>query len=200
VISRRQFLGASVVAIASTSAGARELPLLSEILFDPALPVLGNPAGDVTIAEFFDYACPSCKAVHPHLKRIVDEDGGIRLVMKDWPINGDLVLYAARMVLAAERLGSYPAAHSAVMEIEGGLTQRSIDGAMRDRGIDVGKVRDALELHIDGIDALLERNRAQARALSLAGTPAFMVGTQLYRRLLNPEEIRQAIGEARSNR
>ena len=200
MISRRQFLGASVVAIASTSAGARELPLLSEILFDPALPVLGNPAGDVTIAEFFDYACPSCKAVHPHLKRIIDDDGGIRLVMKDWPINGDLVLYAARMVLAADRLGSYAAAHSAVMEIEGGLTQRRIDSAMRDSGIDVGKVRDALELHIDGIDALLERNRAQARALSLAGTPAFMVGTQLYRRPLSPEEIRQAIGEARGNR
>ncbi len=200
MISRRQFLGASVAAIASTGAGARELPPLSEILFDQALPVLGNPAGDVTVAEFFDYACPSCKAVHPHLKRIVDEDGGIRLVMKDWPINGDLVLYAARMVLAAERLGSYPAAHSAVMEIEGGLTQRSIDGAMRDRGIDVGKVRDALELHIDGIDALLERNRAQARALSLAGTPAFIVGTQLYRRPLSPEEIHQAIGEARGGR
>jgi protein-disulfide isomerase len=200
VISRRQFLGASVAAIASTGADAREKPSLSAVLFDPALPVLGNPSGDVTIAEFFDYACPSCKAVHPHLKRIVDEDGDIRLVMKDWPINGDLVLYASRMVLAADRLGSYAAAHSAVMEIEGGLTQRRIDGAMRASGIDVGKVRDTLELHIDGIDALLERNRAQARALSLAGTPAFMVGTQLYRRLLNPEEIRQAIGEARSNR
>ncbi len=200
MISRRQFLGGSVAAIASTGADAREKPSLSAILFDPALPVLGNPSGDVTIAEFFDYACPSCKAVHPHLKRIVDEDGVIRLVMKDWPINGDLVLYAARMVLAADRLGSYAAAYSAVMEIEGGLTQRRIDGAMRDKGIDVGKVRDALELHIDGIDALLARNREQARALSLPGTPAFIIGSQLYRKPLSPEEIRKAIGEARGHR
>ena len=200
MISRRQFLGASAAAIATTGAGARELPPLSEILFDPALPVLGNPDGDVMIAEFFDYACPSCKTVHPHLKRIADKDGGIRLVMKDWPINGDLVCYASRMVLAAGRLGSYSAAHGAVMEIEGGLTMRRIDDAMRAREIDVGAVRDALDVHLADIDALLARNRTQARRLSLPGTPAFIVGSKLYRKPLTPEEIRQAVAQARGNR
>ena len=81
---------------------ARELPSLSAILFDPALPVLGNPGGDVTIAEFFDYACSYCKILHPHLEQLLQEDGGIRLAMEDWPINGDLVRYACRMVLAAD--------------------------------------------------------------------------------------------------
>ncbi|WP_165899750.1 DsbA family protein [Borborobacter arsenicus] len=200
MISRRQFLAAAVAAGASGSAGARELPPVSEILFDPALPVLGNPHGDVTIAEFFDYACPYCKVVHPHLKDIVQEDGNIRLVMKDWPINGELAAYASRMVLAADRLGVYAPAHAAVMEIEGGLTIRGISGAMRGKGIDVGAIRDALDVHLTEIDALLVRNQQQARGLSLPGTPAFIVGSNLYRQPLSPEEIRRAIARARSNR
>jgi protein-disulfide isomerase len=197
MISRRQLLGASAAAIASTAAGARELPSLSAILFDRALPVLGNPAGDVTIAEFFDYACPYCKQLHPELKRIVEQDSGIRLVMKDWPINGDLVAYASRMVLAADRLGHYASAHAAVMGMTVTLSHGRIDDAMRDRGIDVAEVRDALDLHLDEIDALLSRNLKQARALSLPGTPAFIIGSKLYRRPLSPDEIRQAIGKTR---
>lgn len=200
MISRRQFLAASVAAVTSSGAGARELPALSQIVFDPALPVLGNPRGDVTIAEFFDYACPYCKIVHPHLKDIVQEDGNIRLVMKDWPINGDLAGYASRMVLAADRLGAYASAHAAVMEIEGGLTIRGISGAMRATGIDVGEVRDALDVHLAEIDALIARNQKQARDLSLPGTPAFIVGSKLYRRPLQPDEIRQAITHARGDR
>lgn len=197
MISRRRILAGAAALLLPGPAAARRLPPLSEILFDPALPVLGNPAGDVTIAEFFDYACPSCKALHPHLKRIVAEDGGIRLVMKDWPINGDVVRYASRMVLAAGRLGHYAAANAAVMEMTVTLTHGRIDDAMRARDVDVGAVRDALDIHIDDIDALIARNEKQARALSLPGTPGFIVGAQLYRRLLSPDELLQAVRQAR---
>lgn len=200
MISRRGFLAAvATTAVASNGAHAKPLPPLSEIIFDPALPVLGNPAGDVTVAEFFDYACPYCKVIHPELKRIVKEDGGIRLVMKDWPINGDLAEYASRMVLAADRLGLYAPAHSAVMEVAGGLTMRRIDDAMRAKKIDVGKVRDALDIHLVEIDALLARNRQQARALSLPGTPAFTIGKNLYRQPLRAGDIRRTVDEARAN-
>jgi len=200
MISRRGFLVGSAATLAPHAAEARQSLELSDILFDPVLPVLGNPHGDVTVAEFFDYACPYCKVLHPHLKRIVEEDGGIRLVMKDWPINGDLVLYASRMVLAADRLGYYAPAHSAVLEIEGGLGMRRIDDAMRARDINVGEVRDALDVYLTEIDALLARNRMQARALSLPGTPAFIIGSKLYRRPLAPEELHREIAAARGDR
>lgn len=201
MISRRGFLAAAVAATAQPNrAVARALPSLSSILHDPTLPVLGNPAGDVTIAEFFDYACPYCKVIHPDLARIVEEDGGIRLVMKDWPINGDLAEYASRMVLAAARLGLYAPAHGAVMRVDGGLTMRRIDDAMRGTKIDVGKVRDALDVHLVEIDALLSRNQQQARALSLPGTPAFIVGKSLYRRPLRADDIRRAVDAERAGR
>lgn len=189
-ITRRTLLVAGAATFAAGPASAQPVPALSDILFDPALPVLGNPEGDVTVAEFFDYACPTCKALHPHLKRFIADDGGIRLVMKDWPINGGQVLYAARMVLAANAIGVYAQAHDAVMALKGRLTLRRVDDAMRDAGVDVGAVRDALDVHLPAIDALLERNNAQARALSLAGTPGFIVGDTLYRRPVTPDELR----------
>lgn len=200
MISRRSFLATlATAAVASNSARAKPLPPLSEIIFDPALPVLGNPAGDVTVAEFFDYACPYCKVIHPDLKRLVEKDGGIRLIMKDWPINGDLAEYASRMVLAADRLELYAPAHAAVMDVAGGLTTRRIDDAMRAKKIDVGKVRDALDVHLVEIDALLARNRRQVHALSLPGTPSFVIGTNLYKRPLRANDIRRAVDEARAN-
>ena len=199
-ITRRLLLAAAAGTLVPRAAGAQRRVALSQILFDPALPVLGNPEGDVTIAEFFDYACPYCKVLHPDLKKIVGQDGGIRLVMKDWPINGDMVMYASRMVLAAKRLSRYETAHAAVMEIMGPLTHRRIDDGMRSRGIDVGTVRDALDVHLGEIDALLHRNREQARLLSLRGTPSFLIGAKLYRGALTPGQIREAIKQVRHGR
>lgn len=198
MITRRIFLaGATALAAPVTVQAAGTKPSLQEILFDPALPVLGNPDGDVSIAEFFDYMCPSCKALHPHLKRLVAEDGGIRLVMKDWPINGDLAEYASRMTLASVHMGVYDKTHAALMILEGGLSVKRIDDAMRTQGVDVGKVRDMLDFYLPPIDALLARNRAQAKALKLPGTPGFIVGNKLFRRVVTPEELKEAIAQFR---
>jgi len=123
----------------------------------------------------------------------VADDSHIRLVMKDWPINGEVVLYAARMVLAAGYLGHYASAHLAVMGIAGTLTHRSVDDALRRSNIDPSEVRDALDLHVPAIDALLERNREQAKCLSLIGTPSFLIGNCLYGGPLGPGQIREAI-------
>lgn len=197
MISRRAFLGGAVAAVGAGPTLSEPAPTLAAVLFDPDIPVLGNPNGDVTIAEFFDYLCPYCKKIHPRLGQIVEEDGGVRLVMKDWPINGDRARYASRMVLAAACTGSYGKAHNAVMAIGGGPTLRRVDDAMRGEGIDVASVRDALDAHLASIEMLLVRNEAQARALALAGTPAFIIGKSLYRRALAADEILEAIREAR---
>ncbi|WP_349367131.1 MAG: thioredoxin domain-containing protein [Nitratireductor rhodophyticola] len=195
MISRRGFLAGTTAFVPGVAGAATGL---DEIVRDPALQALGNPAGDVTIAEFFDYLCPSCRAIHPTLKEIVRSDGNLRLIMKDWPINGDLAWYASRMVHASAALGAYEAAHNAVMAIEGGLTHGGVDDALTSAGADAGDVRDMLDVHIAGIDALIARNKMHAKALKLAGTPAFLIGKRLYRRLLAADEIEEAVALARS--
>lgn len=189
--------GLSATAFLLGAGPVRAKVSLKDVAYDPAQPVLGNPNGDLTVVEFFDYACPACKALHPHLKQIVADDGHIRLVMKDWPINGEVVLYAARMVLVAGNLGHYASAHLVVMEIAGTLTHRSVDDALRRSTIDPSEVRDSLDRHLPVIDALLERNREQAKRLSLIGTPSFLIGNRLYGGPLGPDQIREAITFAR---
>lgn len=200
-ITRRLFLGgAAFLAATRKVSAARPAVTLDDILLDPALPVLGNPRGDIHIAEFFDYLCPSCKALFPGLKQLVAEDGGIRLVMKDWPINGGNTDYAARMVLAAAPMGAYEQANRAVMTLDGPLTLRAVDDALRGAGIDVAKLRDTLDIHIASIDALLERNRQQADALQLQGTPGFIIGDQLYRQVLTVADIKTLVARHRQSR
>ncbi|MVA95986.1 thioredoxin domain-containing protein [Nitratireductor sp. CAU 1489] len=199
MISRRSLLGGAAAAFMWPVQRSRAAPTLDEVVFDPALPVLGNQAGDVTIAEFFDYLCPSCKALHPQLKEIVQSDGAIRLVMKDWPINGDIAWYASRMVHASAALGAYPAVHDAVMALDGPLTHGRIDDALRSAGADAGAVRDMLDQRLGAIDALIARNRTHAEAFALAGTPAFLIGRRLYRRALGADEIVAAVALARKD-
>ena len=58
------------------------------MLRDPDIPVAGNPDGDITIVEWFDYNCPYCRKLEPELRQVVQDDGKVRLVLKDWPILG----------------------------------------------------------------------------------------------------------------
>ena len=85
------------------------------VLRDPDVPSIGNPQGDITIVEYFDYQCPYCKKVAPELVRIAKEDGKLRIVMKDWPIFGGASQYAAKMVLAAKYQNKYHEAHAALI-------------------------------------------------------------------------------------
>jgi protein-disulfide isomerase len=72
------------------------------VLRDPDIPVAGNANGDITIVEYFDYNCPYCRKIEPELQQVVQDDGKIRLVLKDWPILGPVSVIAARMALACK--------------------------------------------------------------------------------------------------
>ncbi len=127
MITRRNLLAVT----AGTAAVAAVLPRLAfgqeitekTVFHDPDAPVLGNPKGDVTVVEFFDYQCPYCKKIHPMLEKVVREDGNVRLVLKDWPILGDPSGYAARLVLAAKYQNKYEAAHRALIVKVGRFSQ-----------------------------------------------------------------------------
>ena len=82
-----------------------------DLLEDPGSPVGGNPAGDVTVVEFFDYRCPHCRRMAPVVKALLAEDPGIRLVYKELPILGEESTLAARAALAARGQGKYVDAH-----------------------------------------------------------------------------------------
>ncbi|ESX98238.1 DsbA family protein [Mesorhizobium sp. LNJC405B00] len=197
-IDRRLLLkgAASLAVLAPLPAWASTGPTVTEVAFDPAIPALGNPDGDVTIAEFVDYQCPICKLVFVELKKLMEEDSGIRLVMKDWPIFGDVSRDAARVTLLSGE--QYAAAVDALMTNQRGLSERRTNDILSSVGVDVAMVRADLAIREPDIDAALVRTEAQATAFKLRGTPALVIGGNLYRRGMPVSELRQAVAKARS--
>lgn len=203
MIDRRQMLAAASAAGATalvdpfSMARAQGSPTPDEVFFDPDIPALGNPKGDVTIVEYFDYQCPYCKVGHPDLMKVVKRDGKVRLVMKDFPIFGSVSIYASNLVLAAHSEGSYERALNGLMATEGRLRKEQVDAALLRAGLDPGGLHLAFKRDTKRIDAIIARNMAQASAFNLGGTPAFVIGRKIYPGLMNEKALSEAIAEAR---
>lgn len=180
----------------TTETGTAEMTI-EDILHDPDNPVLGNPNGELTIVEYFDYQCPYCKMGHPMLTRVVAEDGNIRLVMKDWPIFGAPSVLASQLVFGAAAAGAYALAHGALMETEAKLSEDQVRQVLSDAGIDTDAALGAYRTERDKWDGLLARNSSQAAELGLRGTPAFIIGTTLHAGALDETRLRGAIADAR---
>ena len=82
-----------------------------DLVEDPDAPILGNPKGDVTLVEFFDYRCPFCRQVEPSLQTLIKDDPGVRVVQKEFPILGPMSVYAAHVALAAQKQGKHTQFH-----------------------------------------------------------------------------------------
>jgi protein-disulfide isomerase len=166
-----------------------------ELEADPASPVLGNPKGDVTLVEFFDYRCPYCKQVAPSLAALLDEDRRLRVVMKEFPILGKDSVTAARAALAAERQGKYALFHHALMALKGPLADETVYKTASAAGLDVDRLKG--DMASPEIEAQLRANYDLAQTLGIRGTPAFIVGGELIPGAVDLATLRQKIAAAR---
>ena len=144
---------------------------------DPSSPVLGNPDGDVTLVEFFDYRCPYCRKVTADLLEAVEKDGGIRLVFKEFPILGPDSVIAARAALAAAQQDRYRDFHLALMTTPGQLDETTVLALAGDLGLDVDKLRK--DMASEGVEQQIRDNHKLGQALQINGTPAFVVGKEI---------------------
>jgi protein-disulfide isomerase len=167
------------------------------VLRDPEIPVAGNPDGDLTIVEYFDFNCPYCRKLEPELRQVVQDDGKVRLVLKDWPILGPVSVAAARMALAAKYQDKYVVAHDALFAVSSKLTEPRIRELLAGAGIDVDRAARDLETNAKAIDAILARNNDQATAFGFRGTPSFIVGKFRVPGALTMAEFDQVIADAR---
>lgn len=191
-------IGLARFATSRSPAGADSGPEPAAVLFDPDQPVLGNPDGDVTVAEFFDYQCPFCKRGHDELLAEVLSDGGVRLIMKDWPILGGASVLASQMVLGGIARGEYAAAQAALMTTPARLTETEVRAALSRAGLDTDALLASYRADRGRWDGLIGRNGAQAAALGLQGTPAFIIGFSIHAGALDRAQLRAAIADARA--
>lgn len=202
MLNRRQMLaataaGAATIAISGGASFAQSGPSVADVLYDKDIPVLGNPHGDVTIVEYFDYQCSYCKKGHAELLRVVEKDGKVRLVLKDWIIFGDNSIYPSRLVLAAEKSGDYVKAMEAVMATKGRLSKDVTDEALKKAGLDPVKLEAQYKADAARIDGILDRNMEQGEAFNFGGTPSFVIGTRLYGGVMKEQNLLDAIAQAR---
>ncbi|MFY9769923.1 MAG: DsbA family protein [Xanthobacteraceae bacterium] len=198
-------IGACLVAVAigvlSASAfgeGFDDTLSRDAVLRDPEIPALGNPQGDLTVVEYFDYQCPFCKKLAPEIAQVVREDGKIRLVLKDWPIFGAVSKSAAQLALAAKYQNKYPEAHDALIGAKEKLSDANIAELLTKAGVDVEKAKQDLQAHQKIIEDVLIRNDKQADAFGFQGTPAFIVGFFRVPGVVEMKVFKQIIADART--
>lgn len=189
------FDGAPVAA--RGSAGDDNVLNESAVLRDPDIPVAGNPSGDVTIVEYFDYQCPYCRKLEPDLRAAVNDDGEVKLVFKDWPILGPASVYTARLVLATRYQNKFIEAHDALIRLDVRLTEANARDRLAKAGIDVPRAIRDLQANQETIVATLKRTDEQATAFGFNGTPAFIIGKFRVPGPLTKEQFGHAIADAR---
>jgi protein-disulfide isomerase len=167
------------------------------VLRDPDIPAAGNIDGDITIVEYFDYQCPYCRKLEPELRQVVQDDGKVRLVLKDWPILGPVSVIAARMALASKFQDKYIQAHEALIGVNSKLTEPRMRELLAGAGIDVERLDRDLVTNTKAIDAIIARNSDQATAFGFKGTPSFIVGKFRVPGILTMAEFDQVIADAR---
>ena len=167
----------------------------SEIFDDPQTPVGGNPKGDATLVEFFDYRCPYCKRMNPTLRELLAADRKLRIVYKEFPILGPVSVAAARAALAAHVQGQYEAFHNAMMAATGEITEDTVYRIAGSVGLDL--VRLKRDMASPQIAAAVKANLDLANALDIHGTPTFVVGDQIVPGAIDRSAIEDLVAGAR---
>ena len=164
---------------------------------DPNAPVLGNPDGDVTVVEFFDYNCPYCRRVKPHMEALLAADPNVRVVYREWPILGEGSVFAARAALASRNQGKYEEFHWAMMELSGRAEEASVMRAAEDIGLDVVQLR--RDMNAPEIDEHIATSMRLSRAMGFSGTPSFVIGDSLAPGLIDADQMISLVNQARAN-
>ena len=166
-----------------------------EVFDDPASPVGGNPQGDVTIVEFFDYRCPYCKQVQPALQQLLDQDRKLRFVYKEMPVLGAPSVIAANAALAARLQGKYEVFHAAMMATKGQITEDVIFKVAGSVGLDVERLKH--DMAAPEIERAVKANLALAKALDIHGTPGFIIGEHIVPGAIDLDALKDLVADAR---
>jgi protein-disulfide isomerase len=166
-----------------------------QIYDDPQSPVAGNPNGNVTVVEFFDYRCPYCKQVEPSLEKLLGDDRQLKFVFKEFPVLGPDSEVAARVALAARKQGKYDAFHRAMMGTNGHIDETAIFKVAASVGLDVDRLRQ--DMNGPDIETELKANLDLGKSLDLDGTPSFIVGDTIVPGAISASDLKELISDAR---
>lgn len=178
---------------------ARALAELGDGLFSSGDQiVLGNPEGDVTLVEFFDYNCGFCRQVRPEIAALIERDPNLRVVLKEFPVLGEESVQAARVSVAVHRLlpGRYMDFHNSLMTMQGRVDGDAALALAEEYGLDAGAIMaDVTEA---ANEAYLRDSHELARKLGIDGTPAFIIGGEVIPGAQSLDRLAQLVTNTRA--
>lgn len=170
------------------------------LLAGEGLPSAAAGPHTLTLVVFTDYRCAACRRADPAMHAAVAKDGHVRLVYADWPIFGAPSERAARVALAADRQGIYPALHRRLMAEPRPLTDPVLRENVLAAGGDWVRILADLPAHGPAIEKRLAENGLAAFALGIPGTPAYLAGPVLVVGALDQRGFARAFEEGRAAR
>jgi protein-disulfide isomerase len=153
----------------------------------------GNPDGDITVVEFMDYRCGYCRRASPEVEALVQGDGNIRFVLKEFPILGPQSEMASRFAIAVQQIhgdDAYKDVHDALIALEADIDEGSLGRLAEALALDPAPILDRMAS--PEVSAVIDANYALAEALGISGTPTFVMGDQMVRGYV-PQETMEAI-------
>lgn len=167
-----------------------------QIFNDPQNAVLGNPNGDVTLVEYFDYNCPYCKQAVPDMENLMNTDPNLRVVMKEFPILSQESLQAARIAAAVVLAGGdYRTFHVKLFETNGKVGKQDALKAAAAVGLDPAEIDKAAQ--DPQIAEIIQRAYAEAQALNITGTPSYVIGDTVMAGRVGEQQLRRMVENVR---
>lgn len=163
--------------------------------------VYGNPDGDIVLVEFSDYRCGYCKKAYPDVQALLEKDGNIKLIVKEFPILGEASILAGRFAVATKLVAgneAYLKLHDELMQARGDVSEGSLRRLANGLEIDADAV--IAQMESDEVTAILARNYQLAQDLQISGTPAFVLGDQMLRGYVPYDAMVEIVAEVRKNR
>jgi len=184
------------------AAAERDKQILAEqsaaIFEDPASWVGGNPEGDITVVEFLDYRCGYCRKAWQEVDQLVEGDGNIRFVIKEFPILGEQSVLSSRFAIAVLQLHgneAYKQAHDALLSLRADATPEALERVAADLGLDAAPLME--RMNAPEVTKVIEDNHRLAQIMEVSGTPTFVVGGTMVRGYVPLEAMQQIVDEQR---
>jgi len=159
------------------------------------LPTAGNPNGDVTVVEFFDYNCGYCKKAVDDVMKLMAEDKNVKFIFVETPILGRTSELAAKWAMAAKKQDAYLEFHIGAMQNRGPINEAALQKIAEKIGLNIEKMK--VDVASDEVANIVAEKAAKASQMGISGTPAFIINGQLYGGYIGLDSMRQAVKQAR---
>ncbi len=159
----------------------------------------GNLEGDLTLVEFVDYRCGYCRKAHDEVAQLIEADGNIRFIVKEFPILGEASVVSSRFAVATKLVAgdeAYKAVSDALITLKSDVEESVLRALASSLSLDPDAILAKMES--DEVTAVIAENRALGQRLNISGTPTFVMGDQILRGYMPLAQMQEIAEDIRS--